>query len=166
MKKTLLLTLMFFALPLAMLAQTPNMMAMARAELQKRGLNETEVRARLLENGIDVDNIPPAEYANYQGRVTAILNQMQAEKAAKEKNESGDNRAAAAFLTSVSHLCAEMLCRREDDLGMSPAAIARLRALSERCLAMLRVNVGVKHIFGLLSVDAVDGSGNEENHIG
>ena len=59
-----------------------------------------------------------------------------------------------------------MLCRREDDLGMSPAAIARLRALSERCLAMLRVNVGVKHIFGLLSVDAVDGSGNEENHIG
>ncbi len=82
------------------------------------------------------------------------------------KNESGDNRAAAAFLTSVSHLCAEMLCRREDDLGMSPAAIARLRALSERCLAMLRVNVGVKHIFGLLSVDAVDGSGNEENHIG
>ena len=82
------------------------------------------------------------------------------------KNESGDNRAAAAFLTSVSHLCAEMLCRREDDLGMSPAAIARLRALSERCLAMLRVNVGVKHIFGLLSVYAVDGSGNEENHIG
>ena len=82
------------------------------------------------------------------------------------KNESGDTRAASAFLASVSHLCAEMLCRREDDLGMSPAAIARLYALSERCIAMLRVNVGVKHIFGLLSVDAVDGSRNEENHIG
>ncbi len=73
--------ILFFALmPLAMLAQTPQMMDMARAELQKRGLNETEVRARLMENGIDVDNIPPTEYANYQGRVTEILNQMVAEK--------------------------------------------------------------------------------------
>lgn len=96
MKKTLLLVLMFFALPIAMLAQTPNMMAMARAELQKRGLNETEVRARLLENGIDVDNIPPTEYANYQGRVTAILNQMQAEKADKGKQENSGNAASGS----------------------------------------------------------------------
>ena len=81
MKKILLALLLFASLPVALMAQTPNMMAMARAELQKRGLEETEVRARLLQEGIDVDNIPPTEYANYQGRVTAILNQMQAEKA-------------------------------------------------------------------------------------
>lgn len=97
--KRLLLTLLLFAtLPLTALAQTPDMMAMARAELQKRGLNETEVRARLLENGIDVDNIPPTEYANYQGRVTAILNQMQAEKAAAARaasNEGGAQQDAA-----------------------------------------------------------------------
>ncbi|MBR5936586.1 MAG: SLBB domain-containing protein [Bacteroidaceae bacterium] len=68
-------------LPLAVYSQSASMISMARAELQKRGLEETEVRARLLENGIDVDNIPPTEYQNYQGRVTAILNQMQAEKA-------------------------------------------------------------------------------------
>ena len=49
---------------------------------------------------------------------------------------------------------------------MRPAAVARLHALAERCAAMLRVNVGVKHIFGLLAVDAVDSSGNEETHIG
>ena len=85
MKKFLFAMMLFAALPMAVMAQSPSMMSMAQAELQKRGLNETEVRARLLENGIDVDNIPPTEYASYQGRVVAILDQMQAEKADKEK---------------------------------------------------------------------------------
>ena len=83
MKKLFLMILFFAVLPITMLAQTPDMMAMARAELQKRGLEETEVRARLLQEGIDVDNIPPTEYANYQGRVTEILNKMVAEKNAE-----------------------------------------------------------------------------------
>lgn len=68
-------------MPLMVFGQLAAMLSMAQSELQKRGLNETEVRARLLENGIDVDNIPVSEYQNYQGRVIAILNQMQAEKA-------------------------------------------------------------------------------------
>ena len=82
MKKLVLAVMLLAMLPLAMVAQSPNMMAMARAELQKRGLDETEVRTRLLQEGIDVDNIPPTEYANYRSRVTAVLNKMQAEKAA------------------------------------------------------------------------------------
>ena len=106
MKKFLLAMMLFAFLPLAALAQTPTMMAMARGELQKRGLNETEVRARLLENGIDVDNIPPTEYANYQGRVTAILNQMQEEKAAQAKSNNtateGESTAAAGGETTVT----------------------------------------------------------------
>ena len=67
-------------LSVAALAQNVNLLSMARTELEKRGLNETEVRARLMENGIDVDTISPTEYPQYQGRVLAILNQMQAEK--------------------------------------------------------------------------------------
>ena len=82
MKKVL--AVLFAMLPMMAYAQSASMMAMAQAELQKRGLNETEVRARLLENGIDVDNIPPTEYANYQSRVMSILDKMQAEKAAKK----------------------------------------------------------------------------------
>lgn len=86
MKRIFLLALMLFVLlPLTMLAQVPNMMSMARGELQKRGLNENEVRARLLEEGIDVDNIPPAEYPNFQGRVTEVINKMVAEKNAADK---------------------------------------------------------------------------------
>ena len=80
--KKLLLTL-FVLLPLAVYGQSATMMSMAQAELQKRGLNETEVRTRLLSEGIDVDNISPADYAGYQDRVLAILDQMQAEKASK-----------------------------------------------------------------------------------
>ena len=80
MKKLFAVLLMM--LPVVAFAQTnATMMAMAQAELQKRGLNEMEVRTRLMEEGIDVDNIAPTEYANYQGRVMEILNRMQAEKA-------------------------------------------------------------------------------------
>ncbi len=96
MKKILFALMLFAALPVVAMAQTPSMMSMARAELQKRGLNEAEVRTRLLENGIDVDNIPPTEYANYQGRVTAILNQMQAEKADKERKDNNNGSTSNA----------------------------------------------------------------------
>lgn len=92
MKK--ILACLALMMPLLAYGQSASMMAMAQAELQKRGLNETEVRARLLENGIDVDNIPPTEYANYQDRVMSILNKMQAEKAAK--NASASQTAASA----------------------------------------------------------------------
>ena len=71
-------------IPVVMFGQSAAMLSMAQAELQKRGLNETEVRTRLMEEGIDVDNIPPTEYANYQDRVLAILNKMQAEKNAAD----------------------------------------------------------------------------------
>lgn len=105
MKKFLLALMLFAALPVAVMAQspTPSMMAMAQAELQKRGLNEAEVRARLLENGIDVDNIPPTEYTNYQGRVIDILNQMQAEKAATAKKaENGNTTGEAGGTTEAA----------------------------------------------------------------
>lgn len=95
MKRFLVTLLVSLALPVAMLAQSASMMSMARAELEKRGLNETEVRARLLENGIDVDNIQPSEYANYQTRVLAILDQMQAEKASNSTSTSAASDASA-----------------------------------------------------------------------
>lgn len=65
-------------------AQTVNpvIMAQVNAELQKRGLNEVEVRSRLLQEGIDLENIPPAELPQYQARITAILDAMEAEKKA------------------------------------------------------------------------------------
>lgn len=97
--KKLLLTL-FVLLPLAVYGQSASMMSMAQAELQKRGLNEAEVRTRLLSEGIDVDNISPADYAGYQDRVLAILDQMQAEKASKVAPAAAAGAEEAAAVTS------------------------------------------------------------------
>ena len=80
MKRFFLVVLLMAAIPAVLQAQSATMIAMAQSELNKRGLDEAEVRARLLENGIDVDNISPADYPTYQARVTEILDQMQAEK--------------------------------------------------------------------------------------
>lgn len=102
MKKILLLATLMLCLPLAMLAQTPDIMSMARSELNKRGLEETEVRSRLLQEGIDVDNIPPTEYANYQSRVMRILDAMQSEKASRQAAAAEVAPAAAAEVQTAS----------------------------------------------------------------
>lgn len=76
------------------------------------------------------------------------------------RNEGMDLRAAASFADSASELLADMLCGRKPDQGLSREELLRLAGLLERCRAYLRVNVGVKHIFGLLAVDSIAGSGN------
>ena len=75
-------------------------------------------------------------------------------------HEGMDNRAAAAFAEAASALLADMLCGREADLGLSRGQLRRLLALMERCGSYLQVNVGVRQLFGLLAVDAIDSGGN------
>jgi protein involved in polysaccharide export with SLBB domain len=67
-------------------AQTvpPAIQNQINAELQKRGLTESEARVRLLQKGIDLDNVPPAELPKYQEKVTAVLDELQAEKKTRE----------------------------------------------------------------------------------
>ena len=79
------------------------------------------------------------------------------------KNEGMEPREAAEFLDCAGSLTADMLCLRRNDLGLSREELTRLHGLIERCGAYLKVNTGVKHIFGLLAVDAVAGSGNRGN---
>src|SRR5574344_2354493 len=64
----------------AVSAQSPAMLQMASAELQKRGLSEAEVQTRLLEKGIDVNSISPADYPKYQSQVMSVINELEAEK--------------------------------------------------------------------------------------
>ena len=66
---------------------SPAIMAQVTAELQKRGLTESEVRVRLLQKGIDLENIPPAELPQYQAKVMAVLDELQAEKKAAKNAE-------------------------------------------------------------------------------
>ena len=93
MKKFAMVLLCSLVTIVALAQPTASMLSMARAELDKRGLTETEVRARLLQEGIDVDAIQPTDYPQYQGRVIAILNQMQAEKNGGNNGSSSANPA-------------------------------------------------------------------------
>ena len=77
-----ILTIAFLAVHSNVHSQTitPAMMTQISAELQKRGLTESEVRVRLLQKGIDLENIPAAELPSYQQKVIAVLDELQAEK--------------------------------------------------------------------------------------
>jgi protein involved in polysaccharide export with SLBB domain len=80
----------------AVQAQSPALMLMAQDELQKRGLNESEVRARLLEKGINPESIPPAEYPKYEAQVKAVLDELQAEKRAAASTSAAATAPGAA----------------------------------------------------------------------
>ena len=128
MKKVVLVMMFFALLPFVALAQSPQVMAMAQSELQKRGLSESEVRARLMQEGIDVDNIQPSEYASYQSRVTAILDQMQAEKSAQTSTSAASSgneveTASETPQTTVGEAAAEVALETAlANNGVSPTA--------------------------------------------
>jgi DNA polymerase-3 subunit delta' len=69
--------------------------------------------------------------------------------AALEKLDGGD---AAEFVEAGRRRVCEMLCRRADNLGMTNARLLSLEKLLARSAEYLRMNVGVRHICGLLAV--------------
>ena len=70
-----------------------------------------------------------------------------------------DIRAASDFCLAVSTLIADILTHRRKNPGLSTGELVRINALMEKCGSYLKVNTGVKHIFGLLAVDSIDGGG-------
>ena len=75
-------------------------------------------------------------------------------------HEGVDSRAAADFLNALAALLADMLCGREPAEGVSREGLRQLLELVRRCSGYLQVNVGVKHLFGLLAVDGAVSGGN------
>ena len=76
------------------------------------------------------------------------------------KNDRLDKSDATAFFESVETLVAERLCTRKTQAGLDRPQLWELRALARQCSAYLQVNVGVRHIFGLLAVKAIAGGRN------
>lgn len=52
----------------------------AREQLERRGIDEADLKARLLTEGIDVDNMSPEELLEAQPRIEAVLAAMEAEQ--------------------------------------------------------------------------------------
>ena len=57
-------------------------------ELRKRGLNEEEVRQRLEERGIDLNNIRPQDLPRVQKQIEEIVAELEKEKLQKEEKET------------------------------------------------------------------------------
>ena len=144
------LAVLFAVLPMVAFAQSASMMAMAQAELQKRGLNETEVRTRLMEEGIDVDNIPPTEYANYQGRVMTILDQMQAEKNAADTNAAATTAIEVAPITAavpqstVNEIVAEAAIQEKNEPATDSLAIYGHSIFTGNAMEVFRTTDGAQ----------------------
>jgi protein involved in polysaccharide export with SLBB domain len=68
------------------IAQVPTLdPAVAREELQKRGLNEDEVRAKLQQRGIDIDNITPEQLPTLERTLQEVVSEIEAEKLARSE---------------------------------------------------------------------------------
>jgi protein involved in polysaccharide export with SLBB domain len=84
MKKQVLFLIfaLFFSLTVVAqnASQNPAIVNAALAELKKRGLDEQDVRKRLLERGIDIDNVPMADLPRVQRQIEEIIAEMEREK--------------------------------------------------------------------------------------
>lgn len=69
-------------------------------------------------------------------------------------HEDMDARRAAAMLTAARGELADIL-RGEGRAKMPPRRCVELDELFSKCSAMLRLNTGVRHVFGLIAVSAV-----------
>ena len=147
MKKVL--AVLFAMLPMVAFAQSASMMAMAQAELQKRGLSETEVRTRLLEEGIDVDNISPTEYVNYQDRVLAILDKMQAEKSSADANAAATGieiapATAAVPQSTADEIAAEAAIQEKNEPATDSLAIYGHSIFTGNAMEVFRTTDGAQ----------------------
>ena len=69
-------------------------------------------------------------------------------------NEGIDGRAAVAFNDAVAARLTDMLSGVWPSQGLNRQQLLELGRLNRTCADYLRVNTGVKHIFGLLAVDS------------
>lgn len=76
------------------------------------------------------------------------------------QNEDMDLRTCTDFMQCIRLRLLDIACGRTRLPGLSKGDALRLTELVGSCCARLKVNSGVKHIFGLLAVDSISGSRN------
>lgn len=72
-----------------------------------------------------------------------------------EKAAVSDIASAALFVETVRIVLTDILCGRRPDCGLTAAACWRLIRLMETCRGYLAVNVGIKHLFGVIAVKSI-----------
>lgn len=80
------------------------------------------------------------------GKKSALL------KWCNEKAGAADVAGAVEFAEAVKTVLTDILCKREEDHGLTRKQCWSLTELMETCVDYLSVNTGVKHVFGLMAV--------------
>jgi protein involved in polysaccharide export with SLBB domain len=96
-KQTLFLIFtLFFSLSIVAqnASQNPAIVNAALAELKKRGLDEKDVRKRLLERGIDIDNVPMADLPRVQKQIEEVIAELEREKEQSELRKKSETVAS------------------------------------------------------------------------
>lgn len=78
------------------------------------------------------------------------------------RNEQSDQKKTVEFISAAKCSLADMLCGRTSLLLTDKKRITDIMELLDLCTRYLRVNTGIKHIFGLLAVRSLPVSGNGE----
>ena len=71
------------------------------------------------------------------------------------KNEGMDQKAFLDFAYGAKELLADVLTGRSNELRLSAWQAFKINELLQHCVSYTKVNVSVKHIFGLLMVDSI-----------
>ncbi|MCB9307759.1 MAG: SLBB domain-containing protein [Lewinellaceae bacterium] len=137
----------------AAVAQTPaeTLQQQARAEIQRRGLDEAELRARLLQRGIDMDSITPEQLPQLQGAIEQVIAEMEADKAKKaapaEENSSLTREQAEQIQqrvkqgASIEEALSEEVAQAD---SLPPAQVYGQHLFRDRSLAVFRTTNDIK----------------------
>lgn len=80
------------------------------------------------------------------------------------RNEQTDTKRTLEFISAAKRSLADMLCGKVQPLTADKSRIMGIIKLLDRCAQYLRVNTGIRHIFGLLAVRSLTASGNGERN--
>ena len=129
---------------------SPEVQTQARAEIQRRGLDEAAVRARLQQRGIDIDHVTPEQLPALQTTIEAVLKEMEDEKAAAKPGTSpalaapptvqpGADKAAPSPQESVAEKAAQ-----QNQQNLQPPQIFGQHLFRGKDLAVFRTTNEVK----------------------
>ena len=145
---------------LKLLEEPPARLVLALCTSNARSLLPT-VRSRCVE----LSSVSEAEMADEQSiRLAQTYIKRIADKNPWEtcvfcmEHEEMDIASARLFVQELRSCAVNMLAKRTEPMGLSGDTLMKICRLAEKCEDYLKVNTGVKHIFGLLAAFDADKS--------
>lgn len=97
----------------------------------------------------------PAEFALQYARVLSGRDALELVSFCMLR-EKMDTEAASGFVAAAIRMLTDMLCFRRDDFGMTRRELMDIVGVLHTAEEYLRMNVGVKHVFGMLSTHSLE----------